>query len=105
MHNKNDSLTTESQLLTTLKKKALENIVEKGENVGNQHFPLFPPYFPFLPDREIVNLATFNVSSANAFNLVTSRVWSSGNHKRVTYFVFDPWAAKHDWTTYCGGID
>ena len=34
--------TTESQLLTTLGKKTFENIVEKGENAGNQHFLLFP---------------------------------------------------------------
>ena len=27
--------TTEVQLLTTLRKKALENILEKGENAGN----------------------------------------------------------------------
>ena len=29
----------------TLKKKALENTVGKGENAGNQHFLLFPQYF------------------------------------------------------------
>ena len=30
------------QLLMTLDKKALENIVGKGENAGHQHFLLFP---------------------------------------------------------------
>ena len=29
----------------TLKEKAFENIVEKGENAGNQHFLLFPQCF------------------------------------------------------------
>ena len=34
--------TTKFKLLTTLGKKAFENIVEKGEKAGNQHFLLFP---------------------------------------------------------------
>ena len=33
---------TKSQLFTTVRKKAFENIVGKGENAGNQHFLLFP---------------------------------------------------------------
>ena len=33
---------TQSRLLTTLKEKAFENIVGRGENAGNQHFLLFP---------------------------------------------------------------
>ena len=33
------------RLLMTLKKKALENTVGKGENAGNQHFLLFPKCF------------------------------------------------------------
>ena len=37
--------TTQSRLLTTLRKKALENTVGKGENAGNLHFVLFPQYF------------------------------------------------------------
>ena len=43
--------TTQAQLLMTLKKKALENSVEKGENAGNQHFVLFPQCF-LLYQRE-----------------------------------------------------
>ena len=34
--------TMQSQIVTTLKKEAFENIVGKGENAGNQHFLLFP---------------------------------------------------------------
>ena len=34
--------------LMTLGKKAFQNILEKGENAGNQHFLLFPQHF--LPD-------------------------------------------------------
>ena len=41
MHSVN-TLTTQSQLLTTLRKEAFENILEKGENAGHQHFLLFP---------------------------------------------------------------
>ena len=36
-----------SRLLTTLKKKAFENNVGKGENAGNQHFLLFPTLLTF----------------------------------------------------------
>ena len=57
--------TTQSRLLTTLK-KALENMVGKRENAGYQHFLLFP-VFSSLSKREILISATFNLSSANAF--------------------------------------
>ena len=40
-HNPN----TQSRLLTSLKKKALENTVGKGENASNQLFLLFPQCF------------------------------------------------------------
>ena len=44
----NELFTTQSRLLTNLRKKPFENIVEKGENAGNQHFLLFPQCFlPF----------------------------------------------------------
>ena len=39
--------TTQIQLLTSQRKKTFENIVGKGENVGNQNFLLFP--LCFLP--------------------------------------------------------
>ena len=35
----------------TLNEKALENIVGKGENAGDQHFLLLPQYFPPLPKK------------------------------------------------------
>ena len=44
---------TQSRLLTTLKKKALENTAGKGENAGNQHFLLLPQCF-LLYQREIL---------------------------------------------------
>ena len=37
--------TTQSRLLTILRKRAFENIVGKGENAGDQHFLLFPQCF------------------------------------------------------------
>ena len=42
---KNEPLTTRSQLSTTLKQMHFENIVEKVENAGNQHFSPFPAMF------------------------------------------------------------
>ena len=59
---------------TTLRKKTLENIVGKEENAGNQHFLPFPTVFSTLSKREIIIFATLNLSSANAFNLVTSKI-------------------------------
>ena len=66
-------LTTQSQLLRTLKKKTLENTVGKEENAGDQHFLSFPTVFSVLPQREIVIVATFNLLYANAFNLIMSK--------------------------------
>ena len=54
----------------TPKKKPLENIGGKGENAGNQHFLLFPQCFLDQP--------TFDLSSANALNLVMSKNLSFG---------------------------
>ena len=44
-------LTTQSSLLTALYKRPFENIVKKEENVGNQHFFLFP-HNVFCPVRD-----------------------------------------------------
>ena len=46
--------TTQSQVLRTQRKKPLENIVEKGENAGDQHFLLFSQYFLPLPNKLLV---------------------------------------------------
>ena len=77
---------------------AVENIVRKGEIACSKHFLLFSqcflPYmalifhfkctfecltvFSILSKREIIILSTFDLSSANAFNLVTFKnffVW------------------------------
>ena len=43
--------TTQSQLSTSLRKYPFENIVEKGENAGNQHFLLFPQCFLPFPEK------------------------------------------------------
>ena len=45
------TLPQESLLLMILKKKPLENIVEKEENAGYQHFVLFPQYFLPVPKK------------------------------------------------------
>ena len=36
----------------TLKKKSLENTVEKGQNAGNQHFNLFPQCFLLYQNKK-----------------------------------------------------
>ena len=69
--------TTQSLLLMTLREKDLENTVGKGENAGNLHFLLLP-VFSTLSKRKHITLATFNLSSTNAFNLVMSKILSSG---------------------------
>ena len=40
-----------------LNKKAVENIVGKGENAGNQHFLLFPRAFSTLAKTHIIIIA------------------------------------------------
>ena len=47
------TLPKQSVVFTELQKKAFENIVGEGENVGNQHFSLFPPCF--LPIKNRMN--------------------------------------------------
>ena len=58
------------------KKKAFENTVEKVENAGNQHFLLLPQCFSLYKKREITILTTLNLLSANAFNLIQSKILS-----------------------------
>ena len=58
--------------------KTLENTVGKGENAGMPEFCPFSTVFSTLSKREIIMTATFNLSSANAFNLVLSKNLSSG---------------------------
>ena len=66
--------TIQSWLLTTLYKKPFENMVEIGENAGNQHFLLFPPfYYPFQIKFQSFSLSYFVsvlviLLSANALN-------------------------------------
>ena len=66
--------TTESRLLTTQGKRRFESIVGKGENAVKQHFSAFPTMFPSLSNRDIIILVAFELFSANAFNLVQSKI-------------------------------
>ena len=50
----NYNCTAQSRLLTSLGKKALENIVGKGENASNQHFLLFPQCFLPFPEQILI---------------------------------------------------
>ena len=53
--------------------------VGKEENAGSS----FPTVFPSLLRIEIIIQATFNLSSANAFNLVTFEILSFGKELRM----------------------
>ena len=81
--------------LNNPKEEALENTMGEGENGSNQHSLFFPTtfstqskaepafssfttLFSILWKREIVIAATFNLPSANAFNLVLSKNLSIG---------------------------
>ena len=62
----------QSQLLTTLKKGPIENIMVKGENAGNQHFLLFPQCFLPFPTLtrwqmalKILTRTNFSLSDQN----------------------------------------
>ena len=64
--------------LTTLGKKFFENIVGKGENAGNQHFPVFPQCFLPYQRKDCTILTTVKLSCANAFNKDKANILSSG---------------------------
>ena len=60
-----------------------KNTVEKGENSGEQHFlHLLSTVFSTLiySKREIIILAIFNLSFANAFSLVISKILPFGKY-------------------------
>ena len=63
-----------SNFLTPLEKKALENIVGKGENAAN-----FLQYFPSIPSRIFLFVAFVKD------NATMSSIWYFENH--VSYFV------------------
>ena len=67
--------TTRSRHLTTLKQMAFENIVEKGENAGNQHLLLFPQCFlPFPRQISIFSHIYFVVCKCFQFGPVQNFV-------------------------------
>ena len=65
--------TIQSRLLTTIRERPFENIVEKKENAGNQHFLLFPQCFSSLHKTNFTFGFILNLPSANAFNLSSER--------------------------------
>ena len=65
-------------ILTGLGRKPFENIVEK-EKLLVQAISPFPTMFYTLSKTEIIIFVKFNLLSANAFNLVWSKVLSCGN--------------------------
>ena len=65
--------------LTGLGKKPFENIVEKGEIACTSNFSFSHNVFSSIKDRNYHFLLYFNLSSANAFNLVLSKILLCGN--------------------------
>ena len=59
----------QSRLLLTLRKTPLENIVGKGENAGKPAFSPFPTMFSTVSKTNFDFSVTYNLLSANAFNL------------------------------------
>ena len=69
----------------------------KGENAGNQHFLLFPCFLPSNKQFSIFHLFHFMLSSANALNLVQSKLLSSGNGlTRVPFKLLNTVGQKSD---------
>ena len=75
--------TTQSQLLSTLRKKAFENIVGKGEKCWLPAFSPFPTMFSTLLKTNFNFLITFILLSASSFNLDSSKVLLFGKELRV----------------------
>ena len=61
-----------------LKKEGFEKHCGKRRKCWQPAFSPFPTLFSTLSKKEYVILATFNLSSANAFKLVTSKILSFG---------------------------
>ena len=58
------------RVLMSLREKALENIVGKGENVDDNHvFPLFLNFFSTHSDIDYITPVSFYLSSAESLNL------------------------------------
>ena len=88
------TFSTQSCLLMTLMNEAFKNILEKGENAGNQHFLLFPEYFvpfpkpifPFpkifffqFPKQILIFQPDLFCCLQSALNLDQSKIESFGN--------------------------
>ena len=64
---KNINSTMQSPPLRTLREQTFENIMEKGENAGNQHFLLFPQCFLSFSNR--ISISYFNLFCRLQFNI------------------------------------
>ena len=81
----------QSRLLMTVRKKALENIVGKGENAGNQHFLLFLQCFlPFL--KQISSFQFHLICCLQMLSIWTSQKFYSlvKSYLNYTKYCFQP---------------
>ena len=74
----------------TLKKMAMKNTVGKKRKCWLPAFSPFPTLFSTLSRRKITIFGMFNLSSANAFNLVTPKFLSLGKALNDQYTHFKP---------------
>ena len=83
--------TPQSGLFTYIgKKHQLENIVENGENVGNQHFLLFPQCFLCLPEQVSIfqpHLHCLLMGEKPTFENIVGERENAGNQ----HFLFFQW--------------
>ena len=74
--------TAHYRFLTTLGKTHFENIEEKGENAGNQHFLLFPQCFLLFPKQ-------FSIFQSHLFcRLQMVSIWTSHQFCRLVTSIF-----------------
>ena len=79
----NKHLSSWPLLGTSRKTFRFENVMEKGENAGYQHFSLFPKCFlPFLNQIPIFNNKNYFLSSANDLNLPEFKIMSQGKESK-----------------------
>ena len=66
---------------------ASRKTLQEKEKLLVQAISPFPTMFSILPKTEIIIFVTFNLSSANAFNSVCSKILSCGNGLNFHIFI------------------
>ena len=96
----------QSGVLTSLKKRAFENIVRKGENAGNQHFLLYPHVFYPIKDKNyhFSNLTLSQTSPGfyvSAVHISFENTVGKGEIACNEQFLLFPQYFLLSWRTFC----